>query len=80
VVLRRNGTSIATIKTSDSFRCDLIVRVAALPQTSNLGAGGSNPSERANKTYQQIMPSGCPPCIMGSAGTGNQLATTAAFF
>ena len=35
---------------SDSFRCDLIVSVAALPQSSNLGVGGSNPSERAKSS------------------------------
>jgi hypothetical protein len=38
---------------SDSFRCDLIVSVAALLQTSNLGVGGSNPSERANSGLVQ---------------------------
>jgi hypothetical protein len=39
--------SPAANKAADSFRYRLIVCVAGLPQTSNLGAGGSNPSERA---------------------------------
>jgi hypothetical protein len=47
---KENGVLAAPVKTSDSSRCDLIVSVAALPQTSNLGVGGSNPSERAKSS------------------------------